>query len=792
MSSLKYISYNIRGLNNYIKRKKLYLWLHDKNIDITFLQETHCVSSKAKIISSSWPGKMFHGLSESSASRGVAILVHKNLRCNTLNYKQDKDGRILIVNTEIDNQIFSFVSLYAPNDEYSRSAFFKYAVRWIKEHTMNERNLYIAGDFNSCLRQCDKTTGNVEKDRSRKLFLELIKDLNLKDVYQLKNGVDSISYTYERGDLYKSRLDYVFVSGKVNIIQCENKYLISGSKKNNLSDHKAVFTECSRTSSCRGPSYWKFNVSLLQNEEYVQEMKTILVNEKTIFINMKSKILFWESLKQKIKQFSIDFSTRIKQRCKSEIEKMECQIEKIRHSELPNNSKIEEIEILQAKIDHFYSSKAEGARVRSRIKWWEQGEKSSSYFLRLESEQQMSNIIKEIEIDGLIKYDDREILEAIYNFYKNLYSADFTESKQINEYLQKVNINQTISEDEKIILESNINEKEFDLVVSNLKTNRSPGIDGICQEFYKYFWPQLKMYYIEMTNEIFETGKMCHTMRKAIISLIFKKENKKNLNNYRPISITNTDYKILAFVLANRLQTVLQHIISPEQTAYVKGRYIGMNCRYIIDIIDYCNKYNTAGLICFLDYTKAFDSLNHKFLISCLKKFNFGPIFIKWIEILYDEPILVTKNNGWLTRPIQMRKGIRQGCPVSGMLFVIATEILATQIKQNHTLIKSIPLKDGYYCTPFLQYADDATLPLDGYQSLNNALSVINEFGDFSGLRLNMDKTEAIILGPLVNVEKPDDLNIKINNYYVKYFGIHVGSNLDMCYKLHWEKKSKV
>ena len=60
---------------------------------------------------------------------------------------------------------------------------------------MNERNLYIAGDFNSCLRQCDKTTGNVEKDRSRKLFLELIKDLNLKDVYQLKNGVDSISYT---------------------------------------------------------------------------------------------------------------------------------------------------------------------------------------------------------------------------------------------------------------------------------------------------------------------------------------------------------------------------------------------------------------------------------------------------------------------------------------------------------------------------------------------------------------------------------------------------------------------
>ena len=75
--------------------------------------------------------------------------------------------------------------------------------------------------------------------------------------------------------------------------------------------------------------------------------------------------------------------------------------------------------------------------------------------------------------------------------------------------------------------------------------------------------------------------------------------DKKCFNNYRPISITNTDYKILAFVLARRVQKVLRKIISQDQTAYIKGRYIGNNYRYVIDIIDYCNRFNTGGLICF-------------------------------------------------------------------------------------------------------------------------------------------------------------------------------------------------
>ena len=371
-----------------------------------------------------------------------------------------------------------------------------------------------------------------------------------------------------------------------------------------------------------------------------------------------------------------------------------------------------------------------------------------------------------------------------------MYSFDNIKETEINDYLANTEIARTLTKDEQNSCEGKITETECFNVISNLKSNKSLGLDGLCQEFYKYFWMQLKDYYLAMVNEIFESGKMSTSMRRAVISLIFKKGNKRLLSNYRPISITNVDYKILAFVLANRLQLVLNSIISPEQTAYIKGRYMGTNCRYILDYIDYCQTNNTEGLICLLDYTKAFDSLNIYFLISCLKKFNFGSSFTRWIKILYEEPEFVIKNNGWLTRNITMKRGIRQGCPVSAMLFLVATEILSTKIKQSHQ-IYSITLHNGEQCSPILQYADDTALLLDGYNSLKNALILIGEFSKCSGLNLNMDKTETILLGPLINKPSESDMVINITTKQVKYLGIPVCANMNECLDNHWNNKIK-
>ena len=98
--------------------------------------------------------------------------------------------------------------------------------------------------------------------------------------------------------------------------------------------------------------------------------------------------------------------------------------------------------------------------------------------------------------------------------------------------------------------------------------------------------------------------------------------------------MTNCDYKILAFILARRLQAFINNLVSEDQSAYVKGRYIGINARTILDIFEFCEENEKDGVLLFLDFQKAFDSVEWNFIFSVLKTFYFGPNFIRWIEIL--------------------------------------------------------------------------------------------------------------------------------------------------------------
>ena len=92
---------------------------------------------------------MYNSLTENPFSRGVAILLRKNSDIKVVNWHSDKEGRLVMINVEIENEYYTFVSLYAPNDEYCRKTFYRYAIHWIREHTINETNLIVAGDYNS-------------------------------------------------------------------------------------------------------------------------------------------------------------------------------------------------------------------------------------------------------------------------------------------------------------------------------------------------------------------------------------------------------------------------------------------------------------------------------------------------------------------------------------------------------------------------------------------------------------------------------------------------------------------
>ena len=279
---------------------------------------------------------------------------------------------------------------------------------------------------------------------------------------------------------------------------------------------------------------------------------------------------------------------------------------------------------------------------------------------------------------------------------------------------------------------------------------------------------------------------MPDTMRRAAVTLLYKKGDASLLKNYRPISLSNYDYKILAFALSKRLQTVISKLISPDQTAYINARYIGNNSRFIQDIIDYTEDNNIPGALISLDFEKAFDSLQWDFMLKCLEKYNFGNNFLRWIKILYNTPNMIIKNNGYFSREVKMSAGIRQGCPISALLFILSVEVMASQIKSNNN-IKGITCDNVEY--KISQYADDSNLLIADINSIEYAINIVKNFSAVAGPKLNMLKTEGLWLGPLKDCDIYNVHEVKFKTNPLKCLGLYVGYNKDECEKCNWIKK---
>ena len=156
MSNLSIVTYNCHGLNDQSKRHKLYSWFDSQKIDVILLQETFCTKAFEPLFKAGWKGNSFIAPSDSSHSRGVAILFRLGFEGDIMSTFASKDGRILIVNTEYKNNFLSFASVYPPNSDSDRVVFFDELHQLLCTHVINLENLIIAGDFNCCMNLSDR------------------------------------------------------------------------------------------------------------------------------------------------------------------------------------------------------------------------------------------------------------------------------------------------------------------------------------------------------------------------------------------------------------------------------------------------------------------------------------------------------------------------------------------------------------------------------------------------------------------------------------------------------------
>ena len=283
---------------------------------------------------------------------------------------------------------------------------------------------------------------------------------------------------------------------------------------------------------------------------------------------------------------------------------------------------------LKSEIEIELRLQAKASQIRSKAQYVEEGEKNTAYFLSLEKQRQISNTIYEIQTsDGILVKSNENIMSHIKMFYTDLYSTRHTEYVDYS-FIDSLDTPR-LKDGDQDICEGLITLMECDLASQKMKLDKSPGLDGIPIEFYHTFWHILGSFLIKIYNESFQIEKLCNSQRTSVLSLLHKKGDVNLLKNYRPISLTNVDYRILGQVLANRLHKVLPTLISHDQAGYVKGRYIGNNIRAIEDLILYAEKENVNSIICFLDFQKAFDSVEWECIYRVLKKFNIGNDYIQ-------------------------------------------------------------------------------------------------------------------------------------------------------------------
>ena len=452
----------------------------------------------------------------------------------------------------------------------------------------------------------------------------------------------------------------------------------------------------------------------------------------------------------------------------------------------PNNIEIcRSLENKKKELELMQIHKARGALVRARAQAIREGEKNSKFFLSLEKSRGDNNTITTVHDPEQNKtiHNQFETLKYIKDYYEKIAKKDHSVKNtytDINNYLQGID-HPKLSENDKANLDEQITLNELGSALYKLNNDSAPGIDGLPVSFFKVFWAKLKQPFFESLKFSIDRGELSTTQKRGVVTLFHKgKELRRDiLKNWRPITLTNTDYKIYSKTLAIRLQSVLSHIIHLNQSGFLKGRNISDHIRTLDDIIVLADKLDRPGIVVSLDFAKAFDSVDLGTIVSALQKFNFGNHFIHMIQTLTKNNESCVQNGGWLTGWYDVQRGVKQGCPVSPLLFLLVVEIMALKIRNNKDIAGINLSKNNIILQimKILQYCDDTTILVKDEKELAAAIKDIDEFSIISGLHLNKSKSFGMWIGKSKhNVSTPGEISWIKPGELIKILGIYFSS----------------
>ena len=446
-----------------------------------------------------------------------------------------------------------------------------------------------------------------------------------------------------------------------------------------------------------GPGAWKLNSNLI-NDSNIRIVDNLWKTFQGLDRKQGDILTWWDKMKERIKRFYTVKGIMNSKATKYDIEKKTTEIQNIMRNF--NNEDLENFEryrILKQEIHEYEKMKVNQFRIQHKIeKINEEMEiPDKSFFNKhLDTKQKSQMTMIKSDDDVLIK-DPNAILNRIHEYYSNIWNDNVEVTNRNKEdYLESIEIinHNNFDEDgnddrlDHIITKVELNRAQK----SQVKKEKSPGPDGLTYEFYDNHWDTVNDDLLTVLNTAYVEERLPDSMYESYIKLIPKQGDLTNLKNWRPIALLNNDYKILAKVIYNKIINFFNNRTSPNQKAVFPKRNI-MDIHFnTSSVISYIKQKKLEAAILKIDLEKAFDNVNHDFMFKVLKKFELPDSLIKWIEIIYKKPTCQILVNGAFTSIIEILKGVRQGCPLSMLLFGLIIDILIKKVTAN-CQIKGIP-----------------------------------------------------------------------------------------------------
>ena len=762
-SQLMVKSYNVRGLNDERKLRHLLNCIYKSpgsctgGDNIICLQETFI--ENAGKIPYLWRGN-YVMTAGNGQSCGCITLLSSHLNVVETRIIGSR-AHVAVCQRSNENQpSYIIANLYAPNpNNNEKIEFFNNVFDVVHElsEKYNCTSILVAGDFNTVL--SERETKNRNFSAQEKRVADNIKSLmgttGLVDCWEKKklftwrrpnsnifSTIDRILFSVEGFELESVKSDWTLSFSDHAAAQIGLKI------KNKKQPHKSRLTRLD-------PSLAKSPVYGALIEEGFNEMYSTAPMEWDPHMKLEFAKMCIRTVTERVQA---DRKRTERTEEDSINEELEAATEKLASGSIEDKDLIDYVEELRNKKAKLIEEK--GLRLAERLgtKWFNEGEKSTRYFLRLLNRAQPDSFDRIQRDDGVVITEPDEIESEIVNFYRNLYELEDVVTEADDNFFNEIS---PVTDQENEATAAPMTADELRRTLDTC-SDSAPGPDGIPYSLIRLLWPTYGKILATSWEYSLRKKSLPVSHRTSLLKLIPKAgKDPARLTNWRPITLSNCDHKIITKAYALRLSAQVATKINERQTAYLKGRLINDNIRSLLSIIELGNEENDLnGLIVALDAKKAFDSVSHSYIEKCLKSFGCHS-FVNVFKTLYKDLETDILINGKVTKGFKIRRGVKQGDALSCILFIMCMEPLLRNIEVNPNIIGLRSASLGCSIPKNFAYADDVSCVIaDTQEALQAVFSEYERLSDMSGLILNAEKTELMRIS--TNVEK---------EYWISYRG---------------------